>query len=104
MTYHEFDCVPLVMFGFNRPAFSRGEVRPIRKVRSGNCSWRRKMPILAFDGKANNFWNGEATLLAKDGDYAPLVERLAKGPDLCCRIADNAGRGITVYSWAEMAG
>jgi len=65
--------------------------------------WRK--PILAFDGEANNFFrNGETALLAKDGDYAPLIMRLADDPGLCKRIADNAAREIPVYSWAEIAG
>jgi hypothetical protein len=42
--------------------------------------------------------------LAKDGDYAPLIERLAADPDLCRRISENAARDIPVYSWAEIAG
>lgn len=65
--------------------------------------WRK--PILALDGEANNFFkNGETALLAKDGDYAPLIMRLADDPALCRRIADNAARDIPVYSWAEIAG
>jgi glycosyltransferase involved in cell wall biosynthesis len=66
---------------------------------------RWKKPILAYDGEANNFFkNGENALLAKDGDYAPLIERLASDPDLCRRISENAARDIPVYSWAEIAG
>jgi hypothetical protein len=66
---------------------------------------RWKKPILAYDGEANNFFmNGENALLAKDGDYAPLIEHLASDPDLCRRISENAARGIPVYSWAEIAG
>jgi glycosyltransferase involved in cell wall biosynthesis len=66
---------------------------------------RWKKPILAYDGEANNFFkNGENALLAKDGDYAPLIERLAADPDLCRRISENAARDIPVYSWAEIAG
>ena len=62
-------------------------------------------PILAYDGEANNFFkNGETALLAKDGDYAPLIEKLATDPELCKRIADNAARDIPVYSWREIAG
>ena len=65
---------------------------------------RWKKPILAYDGEANNFFkNGETALLAKDGDYAPLVARLAGDPALCRRIAENAAREIPVYSWAEIA-
>lgn len=64
--------------------------------------WRK--PILAFDGEANNFFrNGETALLAKDGDYAPLIERLASDSELCNRIANDAARDIPVYSWAEIA-
>ena len=65
---------------------------------------RWKKPILAFDGEANNFFkNGETALLAKDGDYAPLIKKLAEDPALCRRIAENAAREIPVYSWAEIA-
>ena len=65
---------------------------------------RWKKPILAYDGEANNFFtNGETALLAKDGDYAPLVMRLADDPVLCNRIAENAERDIPVYTWAEIA-
>ncbi len=64
--------------------------------------WRK--PILAFDGEANNFFkNGETALLAKDGDYAPLILQLAGDSELCRRIANDAAREITVYSWAEIA-
>lgn len=65
---------------------------------------RWKKPILAFDGEANNFFrNGETALLAKDGHYAPLIERLASDPELCRRIVENAERDIPVYSWSEIA-
>ena len=65
---------------------------------------RWKKPILAYDGEANNFFkNGETALLAKDGDYAPLIEQLAADSSLCRRIAENAVRDIPVYSWAEIA-
>ena len=65
---------------------------------------RWKKPILAYDGEANNFFrNGENALLAKDGDYVPLIEKLAADPDLCRRISENAARDIPVYSWAEIA-
>ena len=61
-------------------------------------------PILAFDGEANNFFtNGRNALLAKDGDYAPLIERLAADPALCKVLADNAAHDIPVYTWAEIA-
>ena len=64
--------------------------------------WRK--PIMAFDGEPNNFFkNGETALLAKGGDYAPLIMRLAGDPALCRRIAENAARDIPVYSWAEIA-
>ena len=65
---------------------------------------RWKKPILAFDGEANNFFqNGRNALLAKDGDYAPLIERLAADPALCKTLADNAAHDIPVYTWAEIA-
>lgn len=65
---------------------------------------RWKKPILAYDGEANNFFkNGETALLAKNGDYAPLIEKLAGDPELCRRIAANAEREIPVYSWREIA-
>ena len=65
---------------------------------------RWKKPILAYDGEANNFFrNGETALLAKDGNYAPLIEKLAADPELCKRIADNAAREIPVFSWREIA-
>lgn len=65
---------------------------------------RWKKPILAYDGEPNNFFrNGETALLAKDGEYAPLVMRLAGDPALCRQIAENAAREIPVYSWAEIA-
>ena len=66
---------------------------------------RWKKPILAFDGEANNFFkNGENALLAKDGDYASLIERLASDSNFCRRIAENAEREIPVYTWSEIAG
>jgi glycosyltransferase involved in cell wall biosynthesis len=66
---------------------------------------RWKKPILAYDGEANNFFkNGETALLAKGGDYAPLIMRLANDPEHCRRIAGNAERDIPVYSWGEIAG
>jgi glycosyltransferase involved in cell wall biosynthesis len=65
---------------------------------------RWKKPILAFDGEANNFFkNGENALLAKNGDYAPLIEKLASDPVLCQRLSENAVRDIPVYSWSEIA-
>ena len=65
---------------------------------------RWKKPILAFDGEANNFFaNGRNALLATDGDYAPLIERLAADPALCQTLADNAAHDIPVYTWAEIA-
>ena len=65
---------------------------------------RWKKPILAYDGEANNFFtNGRNALLAKDGDYAPLIERLAADPALCKTLADNAAHDIPVYTWAEIA-
>ena len=65
---------------------------------------RWKKPILAFDGEANNFFqNGRNALLAKNGDYAPLIERLAADPALCKTLADNAAHDIPVYTWAEIA-
>lgn len=65
---------------------------------------RWNKPILAYDGEANNFFkNGENALLAKDGDYAPLIMRLADDSGLCRRIAENAARDIPVYSWCEIA-
>ena len=61
-------------------------------------------PILAFDGRPNLFFkNGHNALLAKDGDYAPLIERLAADPALCKTLADNAAAEIPVYTWAEIA-
>ena len=54
---------------------------------------RWNKPILGYDGEANNFFrNGETALLAKNGDYAPLIKRLADDPALCRRIAENAAR------------
>ena len=65
---------------------------------------RWKKPILAYDGEANNFFrNGENALLAKDGDYVPLIEKLDSDPELCRRISENAARDIPIYSWAEIA-
>ena len=65
---------------------------------------RWEKPILAYDGEANYFFNnGETALLAKDGDYAPLIRRLADDPKFCKRLAANAKRDIPVYSWAEIA-
>lgn len=65
---------------------------------------RWKKPILAYDGRANLFFkNGRNALLAKDGDYAPLIERLAADHVLCQRMAENAAQDIPVYSWAEIA-
>ena len=61
-------------------------------------------PILAFDGEANNFFkNGHNALLAKDGDYAPLIQRLLDEPDLGPTLVKNAGAEIPVYTWAEIA-
>lgn len=65
---------------------------------------RWKKPILGFDGEANNFFkNGENALLAKNGDYSPLIEKLASNPALCQSLSENAARDIPVYSWAEIA-
>ena len=65
---------------------------------------RWKKPILGFDGEANNFFkNGENAFLAKNGDYAPLIEKLASNPALCQSLSENAARDIPVYSWAEIA-
>jgi len=65
---------------------------------------RWKKPILGFDGEANNFFrNGHNALLAKDGDYAPLVRRLIKEPDLGPTLVKNAEKEIPVYTWAEIA-
>jgi glycosyltransferase involved in cell wall biosynthesis len=65
---------------------------------------RWKKPILAFDGEANNFFkNGENALLARDGDYAPLIEKLAGDQGLCRKLAQNAARDIPLYSWLEIA-
>ena len=65
---------------------------------------RWKKPILGFDGEANNFFkNGENALLAKNGDYAPLIEKLASDPALCQRLSENAARDIPIFSWAEIA-
>ena len=64
--------------------------------------WRK--PILALHGEADNFFkDGENALLATNGDYAPLIARLAADPALCRRLADNAAMQIPVYSWAEIA-
>ena len=66
---------------------------------------RWKKPILAYDGRAGLFFkNGRNALLAKDGDYAPLIEKLAANPSLCRELADNASEDIPVFSWAEIAG
>lgn len=65
---------------------------------------RWKKPILAFDGEANLFFKNEHNvLLAKDGDYAPLILRLVNEPALGHTIAANAAAEIPVYSWAEIA-
>jgi len=65
---------------------------------------RWKKPILAFDGEANNFFkNGHNALLAKDGDYAPLILRLIDEPDLGPTLVKNAEAEIPVYTWAEIA-
>ena len=64
--------------------------------------WER--PILALHGEPDNFFtDGENALLAADGDYAPLIRRLADDPALCRRLAENASRQIPVFSWAEIA-
>ncbi len=64
--------------------------------------WER--PILALHGEPDNFFtDGENALLATDGDYAPLIRRLANDPALCRRLAENASRQIPVFSWAEIA-
>lgn len=64
--------------------------------------WRK--PILGFDGEANNFFkNGHNALLARDGNYAPLIERLIAEPDLGRTLAENAAQEIPVYTWAEIA-
>lgn len=65
---------------------------------------RWQKPILALHGEPDNFFkDGENALLARDGDYAPLILRLASDPALCRRLAENAAREIPVYSWAEIA-
>ena len=65
--------------------------------------WRK--PILGFDGEANLFFkNGHNALLAKDGDYAPLIRRLIDEPGLAETLAANAAAEIPVYSWYEIAG
>lgn len=65
--------------------------------------WRK--PILAFDGEANLFFrNGHNALLAKNGEYAPLIRRLIEEPTLAETLASNAEREIPVYSWREIAG
>lgn len=65
---------------------------------------RWKKPILGFDGEANLFFkNGHNALLAKDGDYAPLIRRLVNEPDLGRQLVSNAAAEIPVYSWAEIA-
>ena len=64
--------------------------------------WRK--PILGYDGRANLlFTNNRNALLAPNGDYAPLIERLASDPELCKTIADNAAQDIPVLSWREIA-
>lgn len=61
-------------------------------------------PILALHGEMDNFFkDGENALLADDGDYAPLISRLADDPQLCRRLAENAARQLPVCSWAEIA-
>ena len=65
--------------------------------------WRK--PILAFDGEANLFFrNGHNALLAKNGEYSPLIRRLIEEPTLAETLASNAEREIPVYSWREIAG
>lgn len=65
---------------------------------------RWKKPILGFDGEANNFFkNGHNALLAKDGDYVPLIERLVNEPQLGPTLAQNAAAEIPVYTWPEIA-
>lgn len=65
---------------------------------------RWQKPILAYDGEANNFFkNGENALLAKDGDYAPLIEKLSSDSSLCKKLSQNAARDIPLFSWAEIA-
>jgi len=65
---------------------------------------RWKKPILGFDGEANNFFrNGHNALLARDGDYAPLIMRLVNEPDLGPTLAANAAVEIPIYTWAEIA-
>ena len=65
---------------------------------------RWKKPILGFDGEANLFFkNGHNALLAKDGDYAPLIRRLLDEPGLAETLAANAAAEIPVYSWSEIA-
>ena len=64
--------------------------------------WRK--PILGYDGRANLlFTNNRNALLASNGNYAPLIERLASDPELCKTIADNAAQDIPVLSWREIA-
>lgn len=65
---------------------------------------RWKKPILGFDGEANLFFkNGHNALLAKDGDYAPLIMRLVNELDLGNKLAENASLEIPIYTWAEIA-
>lgn len=65
---------------------------------------RWKKPILALHGEPDNFFkDGENALLAHDGDYAPLIERLINEPGLGKRLAENAEKQIPVYSWYEIA-
>lgn len=65
---------------------------------------RYKKPILGFDGEANYFFkNGHNALLAKDGDYVPLIKRLLEEPELGPTLVANAAAEIPVYSWREIA-
>lgn len=65
---------------------------------------RWKKPILAYDGRPNLFFtNGHNALLAKDGDYAPLIERLSNDHALCHELANNAATDIPIYNWLEIA-
>lgn len=64
--------------------------------------WRK--PILAFDGRAALFFTNERNaLLAKDGDYAPLISRLSNDPAFCKTLADNAECDLPVCTWLEIA-
>ena len=61
-------------------------------------------PVLGYDGEANRFFrNGHNALLAKDGDYVPLVRRLLDEPGLAAELVRNADAEIPVYSWREIA-